>query len=75
MACNREDNIATCGKDARTPGALRQVLRSPEVRVRRNEKTEPSFSFELHVISVKCFFFFLHYFASSSRNNEAFCAA
>jgi hypothetical protein len=69
MARNREDNIATRGKDARTPGALPQVLRSPEVRVRRNEKPELRSGFELRVVSIRGFF--LNYFASHSRHNEA----
>jgi hypothetical protein len=47
IARNREDNIATRGKDARTLGALPQVLRSAQVRVRRNEKPELSSRFEL----------------------------
>ena len=59
MARNREDNIASRGKDARTPGALPQVLRSLEVRVRRNEKTSLLPSLELHVIAVKCALFFI----------------
>jgi hypothetical protein len=69
MARNREDNIATRGKDARTPGALPQVLRSPEVRVSPNEKPELSSRFQLRVISI--IGFFLYYFASYCRHNEA----
>ena len=69
MARNREDNIATRGKDACTPGALPQVLRSPEVRVRRNEKPELGSRFELRVVSITGFF--LNYFASYTRHNEA----
>jgi len=66
-ARNRDDNIATRGKDARTPRAFPQVLRSTEVRVRRNEKPELRSRFELRVISITgCF---LNYFYS--RHNEA----
>jgi hypothetical protein len=68
-ARNRDDNIATRGKDARTPRALPQVLRSTEVLVRRNEKPELRSRFELRVVSIRGFF--LNYFASHSRHNEA----